>query len=324
LAYPLTYVVVINWNGKETLRKCLTTFFSNTTSKEAKIILVDNGSTDGSIEMLQKDFPQIEVIRNQTNMGFSIANNQGIKIAVTNGAKQVLLLNNDIEITDKHWLETLNVVLTSDDKIGVVGCKLLYADGRIQHTGGVIALQGAYHRGERDLDRGQFDRVESVDYVTGAVLLIKTKVIREIGFLDEGFSPIYCEDSDWCVRAKLQGYKVVYSPKPCLIHHCGVDTAKMGSKKAFIFRRSAIRFYLLNYQKRDILKRLLRYEMPALAACFVGPTGKRKMPLTIRRDASKRLSFFIKAWAPSIRDYKGIMAKRKQRFMTGAKLKLSK
>jgi GT2 family glycosyltransferase len=285
---------------------------------------VDNGSTDGSIEMLQKDFPQIEVIKNQTNMGFSVANNQGIKIAITNGAKQVLLLNNDIEITDKHWLETLNMVLTSDDKIGVVGCKLLYADGRIQHAGGVIALKGAYHRGERDLDRGQFDNVESVDYVTGAVLLIKTKVIREIGFLDEGFSPIYCEDSDWCVRAKLQGYKVVYSPKPCLIHHCGVDTAKMGSKKAFFFRKSAIRFYLLNYQSIDILKRLLIYEVPALVACFVGRNPKGILPVKIRSDSSRRLEFFMRAWVPSIKDFRGILSRRKQRFMTGAKLRLSR
>ncbi len=323
MAYPLTYVVVINWNGKEILRKCLTTLFANTKSQNCRVVLVDNASTDGSIEMLQENFPQVQLLRNKANMGFSIANNQGIQIALANGAKQVLLLNNDIEITDSKWLETLTAVLESDRKVGVVGCKLLYGDGRIQHVGGVIKLRGAYHRGERDKDMGQYDKVEFVDYVTGAVLLIKSKVIREIGLLDEGFSPIYCEDSDWCVRARLYGYKIVYTPEPTLIHHCGIDTAKLGSKKAFIFRKSAIRFYLLNYQLKDILKRILRFEIPALIACFVGRHVQGGLTITLRMDASKRLSFFIRAWAPNILDIKGIMTKRQQRFLYGRKLRLS-
>jgi GT2 family glycosyltransferase len=324
LAYQLTHVVVVNWNGKETLRKCLTTFFANTKPQEAKIILVDNGSTDGSVEMLQENFPQIKLMKNQENKGFSIANNQGIRAALTEGAKQILLLNNDIEITNDKWLQTLNAILESDSRFGVVGCKLLYPNGRLQHAGGVIALHGAYHRGEHDEDRCQYDKVEIVDYVTGAVLLIKSKVILEIGLLDEGYSPIYCEDSDWCVRARLYGYKVVYTPEPTLIHHCGVDTAKMGSRKAFFFRKSAIRFYLLNYQIKDILKRLIRYEVPALASCFVRRNRNGKLPLTLRLDAYKKLLLFIKVWTPCIRDLKGIMAKRRQRFMLGAKLHLSK
>jgi GT2 family glycosyltransferase len=323
LAYPLTYVVVINWNGKEILLKCLTTLFTNTKNQNCRVVLVDNSSTDGSIEMLQENFPQVQLLRNTSNMGFSIANNQGIQIALANGAKQVLLLNNDIEITESEWLETLTTVLESDPQVGVVGCKLLYGDGRIQHAGGVIKLRGAYHRGERDKDMGQYDKVEFVDYVTGAVLLIKSKVIHEIGLLDEGFSPIYCEDSDWCVRARLYGYKIAYTPKPTLIHHCGVDTAKLGSKKAFIFRKSAIRFYLLNYQPKDILKRILRFEIPALLACFVGRNEQGGLSITLRMDASKRLSFFMRAWAPSIRDLKGIITKRQQRFLCGRKLRLS-
>lgn len=323
LAYPLTYIVIINWNGKEILRKCLTTLFANTKSQNFRVVLVDNSSIDGSIEMIQESFPQIQLIRNKTNKGFSIANNQGIKIALSNGAEQVLLLNNDIEITDNKWLQTLLNVLGSDSKIGVVGCKLLYGDGRIQHAGGFIKLRGAYHRGEKDEDRGQYEKTEFVDYVTGAVLLIKSKVIREIGLLDEGFSPIYCEDSDWCVRARLYGYKIVYTPVPALIHHCGVDTAKFGSKKTFIFRKSAIRFYLLNYQTKDIIKRIIRYEVPSLIACFVGRNHKGKLPITFRSDAASRLLLFVRAWAPSICNLKGIMSKRQQRFIFKRKIELS-
>ncbi|MCW3983687.1 MAG: glycosyltransferase family 2 protein [Candidatus Bathyarchaeota archaeon] len=323
MVYPLTYVVIINWNGKAILHKCLLTFFANTKSDNCRVILVDNGSTDGSVEMLQKDFPQIQLIKNNSNKGFSAANNQGIRVALANGAEQVLLLNNDIEITDSQWLEKLTTVLESDPQIGVAGCKLLFGDGRIQHAGGVITLRGASHRGEREVDGGQFDRVEFVDYVTGAVLLIKAKVIREIGLLDEGYSPIYCEDSDWCVRARLRGYKIIYTPKPTLIHHCGVDTAKMGSKKAFIFRKSAIRFFLLNYQTKDILKRLVRFEFPSVIACFIGRNRKGGFPLVLRSDASKRLAFLVGTWSPSIRDLRGILAKRQQRFQYKRKLQLS-
>jgi GT2 family glycosyltransferase len=324
LAYPLTYVVIINWNGKEVLSKCLATLFANTKSENCRVVLVDNGSTDGSIEMLQQNYPQIQLIKNKSNMGFSVANNQGIRVALTNDAKQILLLNNDIEITGGKWLETLSAALESDPKVGVAGCKLLYGDGRIQHAGGIITLRGAFHRGEHDVEKGQYDKVEFVDYVTGAVLLIKSKVIREIGLLDEGYSPIYCEDSDWCVRARLRGYKIVYTPKPQLIHHCGVSAAKMGSRKAFIFRKSAIRFFLLNYQGKDILKRWVRFDFLSLIACFVGRNRKGGLPVTLRSDASKRLAFFVGTWTPSVRDIKSILAKRRQRFQYRQKLQLSR
>jgi len=155
-------------------------------------------------------------------------------------------------------------------------------------------------------------------------LLIKSDVIREIGLLDEGFTPLYCEDSDWCVRATLYRYKVVYTPEPTLIHHCGSSAKKLGnSKNAFLFRRSSIRFFLLNYQTKDIIKRILRYEVPALAACFVGRNRNGKLHFNLRLDVSVRFSFFVRAWAPSIRDLKSIMAKRRQRFIFNTKLHLS-
>src|SRR5450756_1618508 len=220
-SHLITCVVIVNWNGKEMLQNCLSSFFVNTKSPECKVVVVDNASTDGSVEMLQAQFPQIKLIRNPRNTGFSKANNQGIRFALENGAKYILLLNNDVEITAGRWLEDLSDVFESDTKIGIVGCKLLYPDGTIQHAGGIIKLQVPYHRGKCAKDTGQYDKVEFVDYVTGAVLLIKSDVIRRIGLLDEGFTPLYFEDTDWYVRARLYGYKVVYTPNPTLIHHCG-------------------------------------------------------------------------------------------------------
>jgi GT2 family glycosyltransferase len=286
-------------------------------------VVVDNASIDGSVEMLQEKFSQIKLIRNAENTGFSKANNQGIRFAIENGAKQVLLLNNDVEITNPKWLHQLSDVLESDPKIGIVGCKLLYPNGTIQHAGGVIKLRVPYHRGECAKDTGQYDKVEFVDYVTGAALLIRSEVIRRIGLLDEGFTPLYYEDTDWCVRARLYGYKVAYTPIPTLIHHCGSSSSKLSREKKRLYsRRSFIRFVLLNYQVTDILKRILLFESKEAIRCLVVKPRHGKLPIALRSDASSRLMFFAKVWWASIRDLKEIIALRGQRFIFGARLHL--
>jgi GT2 family glycosyltransferase len=323
LTYPLTFIIIVNWNGKETLRKCLFSLFAHTQSSEFRVVVVDNSSTDESTEMLQKDFPKVQLITNEANMGFSFANNQGIQTALANGAKQILLLNNDIEISDSKWLEALSSVLESDPKVGIVGCKLIFPDGKIQHAGGIIALRGPCHRGEHEEDMGQYDKVEFVDYVTGAALLIRPEVITKIGVLDVGFTPLYCEDTDWCVRARLYGYKIAYTPYPTLIHHCGASAKKLGrTKNTFYYRRSLIRFFLLNFQMKDILKRIIKFETKAAMSCFIGRRRNGKLPITLRSDASQRFLLFLNSWAPSMQDLKGIMAKREQRFLLKTKLQI--
>jgi len=284
-------------------------------------VVVDNASTDGSVEMLHELFPRIKIIQNSQNMGFSKANNQGIRFALENGAKQVLLLNNDIEIISPIWLDELSRVLESDTKIGIVGCKLLYPDRTIQHAGGVIKLRVPYHRGEGTKDTGQFDKVEFVDYVTAAALLIKSAVIRRIGFLDEGFTPLYYEDTDWCVRAQFYGYKVAYTPSPTLIHHCGSSSSKIGSEKKRLYsRRSLIRFVLLNYQVTDIFKRIILFESKEAIRSLIVRPRQGRLPIALRSDASTKVMFFVKVWWASIRDLKGIIALRRQRFIFGARL----
>lgn len=320
-APDLVTCVVVSWNGRELLRKCLTTFYQNTTNVDCGVVVVDNASSDGSAEMLRSMFPRVHVIRNDRNEGFSIANNQGIRYALAKGSKYVLLLNNDVEITDSNWLQKFIAVMESDSKTGVVGCKLAYPDGRIQHAGGVVALQVPYNRGEEQNDRGQYDRAEFMDFVTGAVLLIRSDVVRQIGLLDEGFSPLYCEDTDWCLRAKLYGYKVAYTPDPTLIHHCGSSSSKLGKEqRAFLFKRSFVRFYLLNYQVKDILKRIALYESREVIRCFI--VRGRGLPITLRSDTASRLRVFVDAWLPSLRNLKEITALRRQRFRFGNKVQM--
>jgi GT2 family glycosyltransferase len=317
----IIYVVIANWNGKEVLEKCLFSLFANTSNPQCKVVVVDNASKDGSREMLQKDFPKVEVIKNAENAGFSRANNQGIRYALANRAKYVLLLNNDVEITDRNWLQALTCTLESDNKIGIVGCKLLYPNGKIQHAGGLINITGGHNRGEGQVDTGKYDKVAFVDFVTGAVLLIRADVIRKIGFLDEGFTPLYFEDADWCVRSRLYGFKIAYSPNPTLIHHCGSSAKKLNHQKKTLFhRRSFIRFFLLNFQFADIVKRIIKFETRIAIKCFLVRTKNRKLPFGLRPNPSTKLMLFAKAWFPSIRNLKGIIALRRQRFKRGYKI----
>jgi GT2 family glycosyltransferase len=318
-----TYVIIVNWNGKELLHRCLRSFFDNTSDSHCRVVVVDNASTDGSVEMVQQNYSQIDVICNSVNTGFSKANNQGIRYALQKGAKQVLLLNNDVEIAGKKWFEEFTAVLESNNKIGIVGCKLLFADGTLQYAGGLVKLRVPYNRGECQKDIGQYDCVASVDYVTGAALMIKAEVIRKIGFLDEGFSPLYYEDTDWCVRAKLYGYTVVYTPKPTFIHHCGASSNKLGdARKRYYAKRSFIRFVLLNYPTKDIIKRTLWFESREAIRCLVVKPGSGKLPLVLRSDGASRLRFYLSTWMPSLRNLKGIIALRQQRFVHDAKVQV--
>jgi GT2 family glycosyltransferase len=316
LSSSKVFVILANWNGREVIRKCLKSFAANTFQPESQVVAVDNASVDGSIEMLEKEFPWVKLIRNKRNLGFSKATNQGLRYALNHGAEHILLLNSDIEITEKKWLTTMLRVFEYDNRIGIVGCKLLYPDGRIQHAGGIISVSGVYHRGDRELDNGQYDQIQFVDYVTGAAFLIKSEAICKTGLLDEGFSPLYCEDTDLCVRARLYGYKVAYTPKPALIHKFGSSSSALKKEQIqFYFRKSWIRFFLLNFKLIDILKRILTFESKELVRCIINRNRKGKLPLIIRGDAPAKLVLLAKAWIPNIRNLREIAAKREQRFL---------
>lgn len=305
------------------MRKCLTSLFVNATDQEFKVVVVDNASTDGSVELLSKEFPQVFMIRNKKNLGFSKANNQGIRYALAKNAEYILLLNNDVEILHEKWLRSLVGVIESDSSIGIAGCKLLYPDGRIQHAGGVIKLKGAYNRGECQEDKGQYDRTEPVDYVTGAALLIKSDVIRKIGLLDEGFSPLYYEDADLCVRTRLYGYKVLYTADPTLIHHCGSSADGLGIQRKELYRRRGfVRFFLLNFRVIDILKVTLRFESAAFVACLIKRKRNARLPISLQSDPAGKLRLFLKVWQPSVINLRSIIAFRRRRFVFGVKLRL--
>ncbi len=217
---PCVAVIVLSWNRVADTLDCVASV-ARQTYPNFKTIVVDNGSTDGSVAAIRAAFPNTTLLANPTNLGFGEGNNVGLRYALAQGVDHVLLLNNDT-VVDPALIDELVKVIESDSRIGATGAKILYqaSPGRLWSAGGVINFtEGvARLRGYRQLDRGQFDRVEEVDCVPACAMLICRQALEQVGLFDPVFSPAYLEDSDWCMRARRGGYRIVYVPSAKVWH----------------------------------------------------------------------------------------------------------
>ncbi|CEG14016.1 hypothetical protein MSIBF_A90005 [groundwater metagenome] len=246
---PLVSIIILEWNGKEFLEKCLHSIIKYTTYPNYELIVVDNRSNDGSVNFVEKNFPTIKLVKNNENLGFSKGNNIGVSNSV---GEYILILNNDTEIFDKGWLHKAVEIFESDKKIGVVGCKLIWPDGKFQCAGGhVNFLKYAIFEEilfEKDLNGCKYNTKQEVDYIAGAAIFIRGKVIKEVEGFDEIFSPCHYEDKDICIKVKRRGYKIIYMPKIEIIHY-GSVTTKQHFKSEYVnylLTRNKLLFALLN------------------------------------------------------------------------------
>ncbi len=211
---PKISIIIANYNGQEFLADCLESILKSDYS-DFEVILVDNNSTDDSVEIIRNQFPQAKLIINKKNLGFSRANNIGIEQA---SGDAYLLINNDT-IIKPDLVKVLSNELFSSEKIGIVGPKIYFLEkGKdlenqktIWFAGGKIDWQKAksWHISRNKDDYK--DEKKEVDFITGCTLMIKKEVVEKIGLLEKKFFAYY-EDADWCQRAKKAGYKVLYIP----------------------------------------------------------------------------------------------------------------
>jgi len=227
---PKVAVIILNWNGREDTIECL-----NSLKKAAygnrEVVVVDNGSTDGSQAELKKRFPKVKLIENRENLGFAEGNNIGVRSVK---ADYYLLLNNDT-VVNRNFIRELMKAGESSADIGVVGPKICFYDRKnvIWAAGGLMKKNyGTRHIGYNEEDKGQYDSQRDVDFVSGCALMVKKKTIRDIGLLDKEFF-IYLEDVDYCLRAKEAGYRVLYAPNSLVWHKCSAGTRKTPEKAAF-------------------------------------------------------------------------------------------
>jgi GT2 family glycosyltransferase len=241
----LTYINILNWNGYADTIACVESC-NALQYTNFRVLIIDNGSTDGSERILRERFPDLEFIQTGTNLGFAGGNNIGIKYALNKGADFIWLLNNDTIVDPKALSELVNFAQHRDD-IGIVGSKIYYYDhpdiiwfagGRLQRCTGTSA-----HIGHLDKDEGRFSEIVEVAYITGCSLLIKREVIDNVGLMDERFF-LYFEEIDWNQRVKERGYSILYVPTSIIWHKVSVSTGVDSPSSHYYFSRNSLLFTL--------------------------------------------------------------------------------
>jgi GT2 family glycosyltransferase len=232
---PLVTVVIPHWNRRDLLRSCLLSLAAQTLA-DHDIILVDNGSTDGSLEMLESDFPHVTVIRNRENRGFCAAVNQGI---VASRGAYVALLNNDTE-ADPHWLKALVQGAQSQDKVGMCATKILSYDNRkiVDKVGHLIYPDGQNRgRGCGEIDHGQFDAVEEALLPDGCAALYDRRIFETAGLFDEDFFA-YGDDAEMGLRARWAGWGCLYIPGAVVYHHHASTLGRYSAERLVLVERN--------------------------------------------------------------------------------------
>ncbi|MBC7228627.1 MAG: glycosyltransferase family 2 protein [Thermoflexales bacterium] len=229
-------IVIVNYNTRDLLRACLRTVYASRGDFTFEVCVVDNGSTDGSGEMLEAEFPQVRRILNPDNRGYPAANNQGLRLlGFPDGAdapRYALLLNPDTELPPDALAKML-AFLDAHPEAGVAGPKLVRQDGSLDlacrrsfpspevsfyRFSGLARLFPRSRRfGRYNLTYLDPDEMAEVDAVVGAFMMLRREAIAQVGLLDEGFF-MYGEDLDWCYRIKAAGWKVYYNPEVTVLH----------------------------------------------------------------------------------------------------------
>jgi len=243
---PKVTIIILTWNNKDDTIECLDSLRS-LTYPNFDIVLVDNGSTDGSLACISARYPAVAIVANEKNLGFAEGNNVGITYALAKGAEYVLILNNDT-VAEPGFLDALMEVAESDPRIGIVGPKIVHyhnpaktwsAGGRINLFTGVSSNIG--DNGSHESCRG----VKVVDYVSGCALLIKTEAIKRIGLFDKDYF-LYLEDSDLSFRAHLQGYLSIVNCDTTILHKAGASSSAVRDSIYYYFARNSLLFLKKN------------------------------------------------------------------------------
>jgi GT2 family glycosyltransferase len=305
-------VVILNFNGKRYLEKCLSALESQT-YRDFEVIVVDNASSDGSVDYLEAHFPSARIVENEKNLGFAGGTNSGIRLAK---GEYILTLNNDTQV-DRRFLECLVEAMQSDKSAGMCASKMLLPDGRINSAGICLSRSGAaWDRGMFEPDCGQYDHQQEIFGACAGAALYRKEMLDEIGLFDEDFF-LYMEDVDLAFRAKLAGWKCIYIPEAVVYHHHG-GTAGFGSDLAVYYGNRNVIWYAVKgfptgllltslpwimgrnlavipyYALRGQGKIILRSKMDALRG-LPGMLKKRKS--IVRKAPEREIKRYINTWA---------------------------
>jgi len=286
---PKVAVVVLTYNGKAVAERCLRSVF-NSSYANMHVIVVDNASSDGSLAFLCSEFPLARGIANEKNLGVAAGRNRGFKEAARLGVDYILSLDNDTRI-DKELITELVRMCESDPSIGIVGPKSYMDDGsdRIQCAGGKITYTQnvCSERGRGSRERGQYEKIEEVDYFPGFGFMARREVFEHLNFLDETFSGYGHEDTDFCMRARLLGYRVVYVPRAKLWHRGSATIGQYTPRKKYLEAVNSVYFVRKYASRQDRLKYAF-FALSGLIYAMVAQSTKGNLPAVIAKARGLR------------------------------------
>lgn len=292
---PVVSVVILNWNGKHLLPECLSSLRLQT-FPEFEVILVDNGSSDGSVEWVRAEHPEIRVIALATNRGFCGGNNAGIQAAL---GEYIVLLNNDTEV-EADWLGELVRHIRGDRTIGACDSKVLYFDQRdtIWSAGATYTIAGsAEFRGQGRKDTEYAEPAEVFTAVACSAIYPR-RVLDEIGGLDEDFFAGY-EDVDWSFRARLRGYRILNVPSSRVYHKVSATHQYNSATYVYHGQRNVTAVFVKNMPGPLLLKyAVLHLLYTGGSLLFFARVG--------------RLSAFLRAKRDALRQWRGLWRKRRE------------
>lgn len=260
LDFPAVHIILLNWNQRQLTAECLDSLRS-VTYPAFRVLLVDNCSSDDSVSYIREHYPEVTVLENQDNMGYSEGNNIGIRYALRESAEYIMLLNNDT-VVDPQVVTDLISVAESDPAAGIVTPKIYYYDDpqRIWCAGASVDVRNGsttrLQAEEIDLDK-EVEPYE-VDFASGCAMCLKRAVIEKIGVMDPRFF-IYYDETDWCVRAHSAGWKVLYVPSGRIWHKVSAAMGTTSPATDYYMNRNLLLFLAKNrsgWQRVDSLLRV--------------------------------------------------------------------
>jgi hypothetical protein len=253
----LLSICIVNWNTRDLLKDCLDSIYADPQADTWEVLVVDNASSDDSVALVERHFPQVDLIVSAQNLGFSGGNNLALQKA---GGRYFLLLNTDTRV-EPGALGALVDFMEAHPRAGAAGPKLLNADGSLQLSCGIapslwtlIIDKLLLHKLFPVFKLGRWDHAEirSVGWVTGACLLIRRQVVEQIGRLDTTFY-MYYEDLDWCLRVGKGGWSVFYYPFSRVIHLGGQSSSKNYAAMLVTSQQSLFYLFQKHFGSRHVL-----------------------------------------------------------------------
>ncbi len=250
-------LIIPSWNAKKYLCACIESIYRETGNCQFEIIVVDNGSSDGSSEMVEETFSQVKLVKNKDNLGFAKACNIGIKRA---SGKYLIIINSDV-LLEKKCIELMLNYMKQQPQIGILGPQIHGQDGLLQRSCmgfpnlwsifcRALALDTLFPKsklfGGYLMRYWNYDSIRDVDIINGCLWMVRKSALEKVGLLDEQFF-FYAEDKDWCKRFNNGGWKVTFYPEAKIVHYGGASSANAPIKYHKEYQKANLQYWQKHY-----------------------------------------------------------------------------